>query len=289
VSRVPWIVDFRDPMTEIDPVSQTRFPADPRLYRARAWIERLAVTCSIRTVLVTRGALRIYQARYPELPVDRWALIPNGYDEDVFSSVEKNEVGLGLNKGRVTLLHSGVLYPTPDRDPRHFFRAIARLKKEGDLSAATFRVILRASGSEGLYHESILSLGIDDLVALEPAIPYREALAEMMKVEGLLLFQGKDSNPAVPAKLYEYIRVRRPVLALVDAEGDTAAILRETGIGLIAPLDSEEAIISALRTFLAQVRNGTAPLADESRIECHSREWGAGMLASLLDDVVRRK
>ncbi|ALA59775.1 glycosyltransferase [Nitrospira moscoviensis] len=289
LTGLPWIVDFRDPMTEVDPVSHKRFPADPRLFRARARIERIAVTRCTRAVLVTRGALKIYQSRYPEVPADRWALIPNGYDEDVFASIAQVDPEGRRHRQRVTLLHSGVLYPTPDRDPRQFFRAIAQLKKDGSVSAETFRVILRASGSEGLYRESILALGIEDVVALEPAIPYRAALSEMMNVDGLLLFQGRDSNPAVPAKLYEYIRAKRPILALVDTDGDTAAILRESGIGSIAPLDSEEAITSVLRTFLDQIKNGTAPVAGDDCVKRHSREWGAKMLAGLLDEIARRQ
>lgn len=285
LTRLPWVVDFRDPMIEIDPVTRKRFPADPRLFRVRSCIERLAVKGCTRAVLVTRGALKIYQSRYPEIPDDRWVLIPNGYDEDAFTSARPSERSYGQGKEMITLLHSGVLYPTPDRDPRPFFRAVARLKKDGVLSAKTFRVILRASGSEPLYRESILALGIDDLVVLAPAIPYRAALSEMMSVEGLLLFQGHDSNPAVPAKLYEYVRARRPILAFVDMSGDTAAILKETGVGSIAPLDSEDAIATATQEFLQAIRGGTAPVADEEHIKCHSREWGAHSLAKLFDSV----
>lgn len=284
-TRLPWVADFRDPMTEIDPVTQKRFPANPRLFWVRAWIERLVVKHCTRAVFVTSGALRIYQHRYPEVPSERWALIPNGYDEEVFASVKQIDPSLVQQKEPITLLHSGVLYPTPDRDPRPFFRAVAQLKKDGILSARTFKVILRASGSEHLYRDAILRLGIEDLVVLEPAISYRAALTEMLNVEGLLLFQGHDSNPAVPAKLYEYIRARRPIFAMVDGQGATASVLRETGVGMLAPLDSEEAIAVGLKTFLEEIRNGTAPVASEESIALHSREYRTKELASLLDSI----
>lgn len=286
LTGLPWVADFRDPMTEIDSVMKKRFPEDIKLFRVRSWIERLAVRHCARAVVVTNGALKLYRLRYPKIPSERWALIPNGYDEEMFTSVSVSEpTSVVPQKQQITLLHSGVLYPTPDRDPRPFFRAVARLKKDGDVSARTLKIILRASGSEHLYREAAIAHGIEDLVSLDPPISYRAALSEMLGVDGLLIFQGYDSNPAVPAKLYEYIRARRPIFAMVDSQGDTAAILREAGVGTIVPLDSEERIAAGLTTFLERIRNGTEPVAKDKHITLHSRESHTKELAALFDSV----
>lgn len=285
ITGLPWVADFRDPMTEFDAATNRRFPPDQSLFRARAWVERLAVTHCTRAVLVTRGALRLYRERYPEIPSSRWALIPNGYDEELFPVSSLNDDPLGRKVGKIRLLHSGVLYPTGDRDPRIFFSALSRLKKDRKISASTVQITLRACGSESLYRQSIATLGIEDIVRIEPMIPYRSALSEMLEVDGLLLFQGTDSNPAIPAKLYEYIRARRPIFALVDRQGDTAELLREIGVGEIVPLNVEEDIRFGFEKFLEQVRNGTAPVADLQCIESHSRRARANDLALLFDDV----
>jgi hypothetical protein len=65
------------------------------------------------------------------------------------------------------------------------------------------------------------------VVLLAPALPYREALRETMDVDGLLVFQAANCNHQIPTKIYEYFRTRRPILALTDPSGDTAAALRE--------------------------------------------------------------
>ena len=52
------------------------------------------------------------------------------------------------------------------------------------------------------------------------------ALAEQLAADGLLLFQAANCNHQIPAKLYEYLRAGRPILALTDAAGNTAATLR---------------------------------------------------------------
>jgi hypothetical protein len=101
----------------------------------------------------------------------------------------------------------------------------------------------------------------------------------------LLVFQGYTSNPAIPAKLYEYLRARKPIFAMVDADGDTAATLRAVGTGTISTLESVEEIRKGLTEFLAQIRSGTAPLGDPSAIRGFSRETHAALLATLLDEV----
>jgi glycosyltransferase involved in cell wall biosynthesis len=217
---------------------------------------------------------------------DHWAVIPNGYAEESFAEIEGSLDQHRRNGRPLHLLHSGVLYPTADRDPSAFFEALARLRVSGQLTPKLVRVTLRASGFEERYRTQIQAHGLDDMVQLAPPIPYRDALAEMMKADGLLIFQGYTSNPAVPAKLYEYLRAKRPIFALVDAEGDTAATLREAGTGTIVPLELSDKIADELISFLESVRAGTAPVASDPVVRKYAREARAVDLAKLLDTVV---
>jgi hypothetical protein len=286
LTGIPWVADFRDPMNEVDPVTGERWPKDPKIWWARDWIERRTVRSCTRAVLVTPGAKRIYAERYADVPSTRWALIPNGYSEENFVAAEALCSGKRSQDGKIVLLHSGVLYPSPDRHPGHLFAALAKLRKSGRISSQTLQITLRASSSEDLYRKQILEHGIEDIVILEPPMAYTRALAEMLSVDGLLIFQGKDSNPAIPAKLYEYIRARRPVFALVDDQGETAMALREAKVGTLVPLDSSDRIATGLLQFLEQIRNGTALIADTAEIERHSRRNRAFELARVFEDAL---
>ena len=166
---------------------------------------------------------------------------------------------------------------------------MAKLRSEGRISSADIKVILRASGHDERYREQIRKLNIEDLVSLEPPIGYRQALAEMLSADGLLVFQGYTSNPAIPAKLYEYLRARRPILAMVDSAGDTAATLKRAGVGRIVPLESSDQIAAALVPFLDGIRQNREPVASESEIFLHSREAKSAELAAVLDSVVAAK
>jgi hypothetical protein len=106
-------------------------------------------------------------------------------------------------------------------------------------------------------------------------------------VDGLLVFQAANCNWQVPAKIYEYIRARRPILALTDPDGDTANVLKNEGIDTIGMLSSKEDTTRALVDFIARVRAGTAPIASDSGIARHSRYNHASEVAQLLDSVKR--
>ena len=184
----------------------------------------------------------------------------------------------------IRLVHAGVVY-TDDRDPSAFFRALSRLKKAGCISAHTITIDLRASGSEAYYASLLADLQIHDIVHLLPALPHRKAIEDCVNADGLLLFQAASCNHQIPAKVYEYLRLGRPILALTPHEGDTAVLLRETGGSTIVDLADEEMIVSVLPGFIGQMRNGTHPLPDPDKVRHYSRSRQALELARRLNEL----
>ena len=187
--------------------------------------------------------------------------------------------------GVLRILHSGTIYPTPDRDPGPFFDAIKSLKDKGVISAATVRFVFRASGHDDYLENLLRSREISDIVSLAPPLPYLEALAEMMTVDGLLIFQGHTSNPAIPAKLYEYLRAQTPILALLDSEGSTARLMRELGTGVLAPIIDAVTIEKTLRDYVAQIRAEFRQFALADNISSYSRSELTKRLAILFDSL----
>ncbi|MFN0163526.1 MAG: glycosyltransferase [Burkholderiales bacterium] len=277
-SRLPWIADFRDPM------AQDGYPADPATWREFKRIEERAAIEAKRCVFTTPGALRTYRARYPEA-APRMALVENGYDEESFAQAAKAATR-SRSGARLTLLHSGILYPQ-ERDPTALFTALARLAGSGVLSPADLCLRFRASANDE--HIAVLANrhGVGGFIELAPPVPYRDALAEMLTVDALLLMQDEGCNDQIPAKAYEYLRAGRPVLGIADHAGDTAALLRDAGIDTIAKLESAEEIEKLLPSFLAAVRAGTAPVASASAAAGASRRARTGQMAALFDAVAR--
>ena len=279
LTGIPWVADMRDPMTGPD------YPADALTRRVYHWIETKTVMHCARLVCTTPGAIRSYQRRFPALPPERFCLIENGYDEENFTDAVAHNVPVRSTAKQFVLLHSGIIYPS-ERDPVPFFRALACLLEQKRISSATLQVILRAPVHDAYLDALIREHGIETIVSIAPHIPYREALAEMLGADGLLILQAANCNQQIPAKLYEYLRAGRPILALTDAAGDTAATLRKAGIDTIAALDQTEDIMVALMQFLAMAESGTAPLASFAASRANSRNARSIELANLLDSVV---
>lgn len=274
-TRTPLVIDLRDP------IGQSKYP-DDLVSRRMFWaLERRVVPAASRCVVTTPGARRLYAERFPELPESRFAVIENGFAEEAFEGVVPPAEGADRP---IRFLHSGVLYRS-DRDPVPFLRAVAALCADGTIVPGRVEFVLRAAGSETYYGDLVRELGIADVVRLEPAVPYREALSEMSGADVLLAFQGSNCNRQIPAKLYEYFRAGRPILGLTDPVGDTARVLGAEDRVDVVRIDDEEAIREAIARAIreAPARRDLEPRADVAR---WSRRTRTRELAAVLDDAL---
>jgi hypothetical protein len=272
-SRLPWIADFRDPM------AQDGYPADPAVWRAFKRIEETAAREARLCVFTTPGALRTYRARYPSA-AGRMELVENGYDEESFArAVAPPPRPAGA---RVTLLHSGILYPV-ERDPRALFTALRRLADAGRIAPRDLVLRFRASNHDDHIRTLAATHGVADFIELAPPLPYREALGEMLGADALLLMQDAGCNDQIPAKAYEYLRAGRPILGITDPRGDTAALLRDAGVDTVAPLESADAIAALLPRFLDALRAGTAPVARAAAVAGAARRERTRQTARLFE------
>jgi hypothetical protein len=148
-------------------------------------------------------------------------------------------------------------------------------------------VVLRAPGDVAAMSALVARHGVADIVKVEPAVPYREALQEMLAADGLIVFQGTPFNTQIPAKIYEYFRARKPILGLVDTSGETARVLRTAGFDSIADMSSSAAIVPVLERLLGQIRGGDAYVATEALIASSSRTHRASQLAAVFNQATK--
>ena len=275
----PWVVDFRDSMTEDD------YPRDERTRRIYRRIERQAIRHGSLFLFTAISTIDMYLKRYPELRPEKCILLPNGYDEEDFRSLPASQTGPFSKDRPLRLLHTGLIYPE-ERDPRPLFQALSRLKTDGKINAANLQVDLRASGEEEHYARQLQALGIEDIVHLLPPVPYQEALREAAGADALLLLQGVTCNHQIPAKTYEYFRLRRPVLALTTHEGDTAALLRDVGGATIVSMYDADAIYESLPVFFESVRRGDHSLPDADKTRRFARRNQALELGRHLNEIL---
>jgi len=278
LTKIPWILDLRDSMTE------EAYPRNPRTRRVWRWIERHSVQRASRILFTTPATRRMYLERYPSLAPEKCLVISNGYDEQDFLALLLRDHRAITDSRPLRLVHSGTLYPE-ERDPRPFFQALARLKSEAVIGKDTLQIVFRAPGSEDFFRQLIAQNNIADIVHLEPHVPYQQSLQECADADALLLFQAANCDHQIPAKAYEYLRLARPILGLTSQTGDTAALLNEVGGATLLDLANADEIYHRLPIFLDAIRNGTHPLANRSKLSRYARQNQAADLAQCLWDL----
>jgi glycosyltransferase involved in cell wall biosynthesis len=277
VTGLPWVADFRDPMAQDD------YPTDPSTWRHFSRIEALAVRSARHSVFVTPGAAKDYKKRYPER-AHLIRVIENGYDEESFAGLE-SRASARVTSGSMVIVHSGIVYPS-ERDPTALFAAIRWLHDAGRIRVGEVVIRFRAPVHERLLDDLARRYDIRDYIEVMPRLPYREALEELVASDALLVLQGANCNRQVPAKLYEYLRARRPILGLADPRGDAADLMRRSGIRHIAALEDRNAVAEELVRFVTDVRGGIAPIATDAVVVRASRRNRSSELARLLDESI---
>jgi hypothetical protein len=275
-SGVAWVADFRDPMAQVG------YPSDPLTWQCFKDIEQDAVSHAAACVFTSSGAARMYRERYPEA-AGRIKVIENGYDEESFIEVERGASSRQcLNSDCVTLLHSGIVYPH-ERDPEQLFIALGRLKAAGKIQPGQLKLRFRAPEHVHLLQQLAIRYRVEPFIEICAPVAYQDALHEMLCSDALLVMQGAGCNQQIPAKIYEYLRARRPILCLSDASGDTARLLRQAGMDAIADLDSADQIEAILPLFIESVRCGTAALPCRDVVHGAARHRRTQALAQLMN------
>jgi glycosyltransferase involved in cell wall biosynthesis len=283
LTGIPWVVDIRDVILDDE------FPEVPVQRWIYGKLERRVVNHASAIVVATDNAASIYVDRFPQLR-NKVHVIRNGFDEEVIAaveeSVERDKAPIIEKEKSIRLVHSGLLSPV-DRNPIPFFDALIRLRENQTIDIDRLKIDFRASGNDDRYAEEIERRGLTEFVRLLPPVSYRDALKEMITADGLLLFQGRTCNHAVPAKVYEYLRCGPPIFVAADPTGETATMLSGLGCEFIADIDSVSHLAEQFARYVCAVDRGNAFAPPVSSIIRFSRQQQARDLEYLLHQVTR--
>lgn len=220
--KLPWVADFRDP------ILGNPFRTRPFGRRYDRIVERAIVTRASAVVVNTDAALHAFTERYAQLR-HKFHLVWNGYDpEDGLraSPVPPRSYRLIAHLGSVYgARHPGVLLDCLHRlaqrsviDPGSFrIRLVGSLERDAPWFNSASSESLRAQGS---------------LECTNQILPREQAQQEMAEADYLLLLDLNETGIGiqVPAKLFEYVRIGRPVLTFTTRGSPVERILGQSDV-----------------------------------------------------------
>jgi glycosyltransferase involved in cell wall biosynthesis len=264
---VKWVADLRDSL-----VAHPHRRSESAFVRAKEkgqeGIARLVARSADAIVAVSDA---IAEETLGLEPRGRVVPIANGSDFDDFEGLEYRRA----SHFRIT--HAGSFFGK--RDPRPFLSALARV--DADVHAR-FLGDFRAADREWAE-----SLELGDRLELIPYAPRRVSLELQRDSDALLLLipdAGGRGKGVLSGKVFEYLAAERPILAVVPPDGAAAALIRETGAGVVVAPDDIDGIAAALSELHGRWQAGgldAPPLSSEWR-ERLSRRTRVQELADLL-------
>jgi len=282
---LPWVTDFRDPWIEEPP--EPGAPSGPIYTGINRMLERKVIERSSHIVASTTHLRDQLRSRYPSVPSARISAILNGYDEADFGETLAPE---SHTSRQFVIVHAGSIN-AEFRDPRPLLQALAQSVANGVVDREKLCIRFIGGGDfadSKAMSDALASTGLGSQVTFVKRVPYEESLRELGGADLLLLLQAShDTTGLVPAKLYEYLRSQKPVLALVHP-GATSEVLATTGGGWAVDPREPETLRRTLEVAYAAWQNGTLAqqAADLQTLRQFDRRLLTGHLAQIFDRVI---
>ena len=162
------------------------------------------------------------------------------------------------------------------------FEAFSRLGADADAVRLVFIGL-----HSGAIIEKARAHGVEHMVEAHLPVAYADALRAQVTADVLLLmtYVGDVGFRYIPAKFFEYIFTRRPILLVGPREGEVANVVRQHALGFVSRDPS--AIADRLRIWIDEKRRtgSIAPLP-EAAIGEFTRPRQVARLAAFLERIV---
>ena len=274
--KVKWVADFRDPWTNIDFYHQLKLTkwADEKHHRLEKSV--LQEADGVMTVswhwAKELGDIRGKQDMH---------VITNGFDEDDYDNA------LVAVDEKFSLVHIGSL--NPDRNPHTLWKVLKDLcdSEKGFKEKLIIRLIGK---TDAAVFKSIEENNLTQIVERIDYLPHSDVNREQRRAAVLLLLLGDMQSVLglVPGKLFEYLAAKRPILVIGAPSGDSARIVRESGVGDVADFHDYDRT-KALVVNMFKRFGENALVVNPVGIEQYNRISIAKKMVDVLNEILNTK
>ena len=270
---VKWIADFRDPWTEIDYFHQ--LPLSKNAINKHHFLEQ-EVLLNADKVLVVGSTMNKNYAKFNNNVVT----ITNGFDGEIITSENKLD-------SKFTITHIGLM--NSDRNPKMLWEVLTEIILENKDFSEDFKLKLIGKVDSTVIEE-ITTNYLKKNVELIDYVSHNEAIEFQKKSQVLLLLLNNvpSAKGIITGKIFEYLMVNRPILAIAPLDGDLAEILNKTNAGKVVGFGDNETLKSTILELYSKYKKGNLKI-DSNNVEQFHRKELTNKLAEIIKNTVISK
>lgn len=276
--NLPWVADFRDEWTNNPYISLDK---NSLRFKMEKGIENSIVNVADKIITTTELAKENYLSIY-SLDRKKVFTITNGYDEKDFINIQDKS-----GKEVFKVVHNGSFYS--EIDPYTFIKAINNLINKRLINKSKIRITFVGKNDENINNNTFkIANTIESLLDIKGYISHKKSLNEASKANLYLLILGpnKKSEAVFPGKVFEYLRLKKPILALSPKGSVVEKLLNETGCGINVEYDDIKGIEDIILKFYNNWLNNKPFMVNEDEIKKYDRKILTKKLSKVFDCLV---
>jgi glycosyltransferase involved in cell wall biosynthesis len=238
-----WVADFRDPWSDWDILDL--FHLTGRSRKIHKKMEEKVIRGADAVISVSDSWAGTLQHRYGK----SIEVITNGYDQRDFEDFSK------MPEKDFRILHAGLL--NSFRNRTGLWKILEELLNEDPRLSQLFKLVLAGNVTDEVTTQLDQFPMLAKRTIVLGYISHDELIHEYSKASALLLLQNDTGNSKghIPAKVFEYLATKLPVIALGTPESDLGKILEVYNILPIHAVDNDivhkESILKIFNAFVA--------------------------------------
>jgi glycosyltransferase involved in cell wall biosynthesis len=271
-TQLPWVADFKDMWSDYPHIHPTRLHRNIML----RWESKIIHHAS-SVITVNPGISHDLLERYPAF-YDKIHTIVHGFDPEEQDNVNP------LNFDKFTLVHTGSFFE-PRQIPDYFLAAMAQWLKQKPSRRDNTQVLF--IGTLNSRHKQLIQdMKLNDVVNCLGSMERKKVIQYQHAADGLILLvgDGKRSEIVLPAKTWEYLAAKRPVLCMAPAGVTRDLIMKHQAGMVVAPSDIQgiQNLLESLYQQYLQKDKISPYIPDYNQ---YDRRLLTGNLASILDKI----
>ena len=271
-----WVQDYRDPWIANQYYLDHYCNLSKEMEKLQEYLEKRIVETSDAIIVVAEALICDYIKKY-NLTEKKLYTITNGYDEKDFENIRYNQ----KKNNRFQLCYNGTIYI--DRNPLNVLSNINDLIDEGHILKEEIRWIFNGTIQHG-WKQRINDLDKYNIVQYNGYLGHKESIESAINSDMLVIFgaEGEGSKIVYTGKIFEYIRMKKPIISFSTKGGVLDKILKETLSGENFEYNDDENIKKYILKYYNEWKNADNKfVVNETEIKRYSREYTTKLLAKV--------